>query len=351
MVANNTLDKLLNISIKREKRPYVKVIQAKPHTPVYMMHKFWARRPYNVFSELIAHYSEPNNIVLDPFCGGGVTIVQALSLKRRAIGVDLNPLATYVTEMEVKPLHVNKFWNGYKQLQLKIEKELLELYRTSCPKCNSSSAIFDWLEWEGEKPTRMKYECMKCGIGEKQAGEEDLLLSKKIDEDFEKIVLKKRLWYPRFMIPKGDKTEGIMKSGCTHFSQLFTRRNLLALSTLYKEISDVKDETNVKEFLQFSFSSSLKWASKQSHLRGNIVEGWAMHAYWLYPKTLEINVWNTFSRRCKAIARGKEYSNRKIGAFFKKAESFEDLVNEKATCLILTQSSANLPMSNEKVDL
>jgi len=350
-MVEKTLDKMLGLYAKRERRPYLKAIQAKPHTPVYMMHKFWARRPHNVFSELIAHYSEPNDIVLDPFCGGGVTVVEALRLRRRVIGVDLNPLATYITEMEVKPLDVDKFWRGYEQIKLKVEQELLKLYQTSCPKCHENSAIFDWLEWEGEKPTKMKYQCLKCGIGEKEAQKEDILLFQKIDGDFEKIISERKLWYPKAIIPRGDKTDGIIKSGCTHFWQLFTKRNLLALSILYKEIFNVNENADVRDFLYFAFSSSLKWASKQSHLRRKIVEGWAMHAYWLYPKTLEVNVWNTFTRRCKAIARGKKYSNKNVGTYFRKAESFEDLLNNKGTCLILTRSSVSLPIPNEKVDV
>jgi len=220
-MVEKTLDKMLDLHIRRKSKPYSKAIQAKPHTPVYMMHKFWARRPHNVFSELITHYSEPNDIILDPFCGGGVTIVEGLRLKRRVIGVDLNPLATYVTEMEVKPLDVNKFWDGYGQIKLKIEQELLGLYQTSCPKCHDKSAIFDWLEWREGKPIRMKYQCPKCGVSEKEAQEADFLLSKKIDENFEKIITEKELWYPKAVIPMGDKTGGIIKSGCTHFWQKF----------------------------------------------------------------------------------------------------------------------------------
>ena len=38
---------------------------AKPHTAVYKMHRYFARRPYTVFNELIRHYSNPGNIILD----------------------------------------------------------------------------------------------------------------------------------------------------------------------------------------------------------------------------------------------------------------------------------------------
>jgi len=348
MRVEETLDRLLNLGIKREKKPISKVVQAKPHSPVYMMHKFWARRPYNVFAELISHYTEPGDIILDPFCGGGVTVVESLRLRRKVVGVDVNPLATYITEMEVKPLNIESFWREFEKIKKKLEPDFSELYRTSCPLCNSK-AVFDWMEWEEDKPTKMKYVCPKCGAGVKEATQEDVEIAKKIEENFENFVLERQLWYPRAEIPRGDKTSGIINDGYRYFWQLFTKRNLLALSLLYREISAVSD-SEAGDFLKFAFSSSLKWASRQSHLRGNIVEGWAMHAYWIYPKTLEINVWNTFHRRVLAVARGKKYSNKHIGSYYKRAESFKDLLNNTATCLILTQSSTKLPIEDEAVD-
>lgn len=342
-------DRYIDESESRVNKPIAKVLQAKPHNPAYTMHKFWARRPHNVFAELIQHYSRPRDIILDPFCGGGVTVVEALRLRRKVVGIDVNPLATYVTEMEVRPLNIENFWRELNKIKREKEGEFSELYRTSCPKCGGK-AVFDWLEWIGDRPLRMKYNCPVCGAGEKQAGEDDAALARTIDQDFEKIVSKKQLWYPKSAIPKGDKTEEIIKKGYTHFWQLFTKRNLLALSLLYKEISAVKDP-EARDLLKFALSSSLKWASKMSHLRGKIVEGWAMHAYWIYQKTLEINVWNTFYRRCQAISRGKEYTNKTIGDYYRKASSFTDLLNNNATCLILTQSSTNLPIGDESVDV
>ena len=48
-------------------------IIAQAHTPMYLIHKYWARKPHNVVSEYIQHYSREGEIVLDPFGGSGVT--------------------------------------------------------------------------------------------------------------------------------------------------------------------------------------------------------------------------------------------------------------------------------------
>lgn len=330
---------------------FAKIVEAKPHSPVYTMHKYFARRPWNVFSELISHYSSPGNIVLDPFCGGGVTVVESLKLRRKAIGVDVNPLAAYVTEMECRPLLLHSFREAFSQVSKKAGPEISSLYRTKCAKCGSH-AIADWIEWDetSGQIVRLKYDCPKCGSsGEKAPAKHDLRLANEIGETFEDRVKQRNLWFPRTPIPNGDKTNSLLSQNVKFFHELFTKRNLLALSILFNAISGLENG-ETKDFLNFAFSSSLKWASRQSHLRGEIVEGWAMHAYWIYPKSLEINVWNTFKRRTAAIVRGKKYSNQHIGDFCKLAERFNDLVNGSATCLVLNKSSLNLPIPDNSVD-
>jgi len=49
-------------------------IVAAAHTPPYKIHKYFARRPYNVFEQLVQNFAAKGEIILDPFCGGGVTI-------------------------------------------------------------------------------------------------------------------------------------------------------------------------------------------------------------------------------------------------------------------------------------
>ena len=330
---------------------FSQVVEAKPHTPVYTMHKYFARRPWNVFNELISHYSTAGDIVLDPFCGGGVTVVESLKLRRKTVGVDANPLATYVTEMECKPLNLHFFQQALLDLSQKVELEISQLYRTKCARCGCE-AVADWIEWDEAtgRILRLKYNCQKCGTsGKRTPKPHDLKLAKQINENFAQNVRQRKLWYPKTRIPSGDKTNSLLSKNINFFHELFTKRNLLGLSILLAEINRVEDR-ECRDFLKFAFSSSLKWASKQSHLRGEIVEGWAMHAYWIYPKSLEINVWNTFRRRAQAILRGKKYSNEQIGKFFAPAGNFNELVTGNASCLVLNQNSTKLPFPENSVD-
>lgn len=52
----------------------------------------------------IVAFTEPGDTVLDPFMGGGTTVVEALALGRRCIGSDLNPLAKFVARAKTTPI-------------------------------------------------------------------------------------------------------------------------------------------------------------------------------------------------------------------------------------------------------
>jgi DNA modification methylase len=49
-------------------------------------------------------FSDPGAVVLDPFMGGGTSIIEATRLGRSAIGNDINALAVFVTQVKTTPL-------------------------------------------------------------------------------------------------------------------------------------------------------------------------------------------------------------------------------------------------------
>lgn len=61
--------------------------------------------------EVVLAHSNEDDYVLDPFMGGGTTIVEALANGRRAIGSDLNSLATFITRVKTTPLTASE-WEG-----------------------------------------------------------------------------------------------------------------------------------------------------------------------------------------------------------------------------------------------
>lgn len=76
-------------------------------------------------AHLIQALSKENETILDPFCGAGTSIIEALKLKRNAIGIDINPVGTFMAEAKAKimigkVLHINKLTDFNKYIESKI---------------------------------------------------------------------------------------------------------------------------------------------------------------------------------------------------------------------------------------
>ena len=55
------------------------------------------QKPENLLNRIISCSSNPGDLVLDPFCGSGTTIICANKLKRKWIGIDKNPQSIGIT--------------------------------------------------------------------------------------------------------------------------------------------------------------------------------------------------------------------------------------------------------------
>jgi len=64
--------------------------------------------PYFV-RHAIEEYTSPGDVVLDPFVGGGTSVVESLAAGRLAVGFDLNALAVFVAGVKTRPLSRNQW--------------------------------------------------------------------------------------------------------------------------------------------------------------------------------------------------------------------------------------------------
>lgn len=51
-----------------------------------------------------SRYTKPNDLAVDPFCGSGTVLLEALVAGRRAVGGDANPLARLISRVKVRPV-------------------------------------------------------------------------------------------------------------------------------------------------------------------------------------------------------------------------------------------------------
>ena len=69
-----------------------------------------------VANRILENYSQPGDTVCDIFCGSGTALVESKLLGRNAYGIDLNPLAVFLSEAKTKPLNPAKIMSEYTKL-------------------------------------------------------------------------------------------------------------------------------------------------------------------------------------------------------------------------------------------
>ena len=378
--------------------PLNQTLQSKPHSAVYRMHRYFARRPHSVFAELIDHYSDKDDVILDPFCGGGVTLVEAVLRGRRAIGVDINPLATFVTRMELEHIDLDALQESHSRVIGEFRQLNDSLFRTRCRKCGAD-AVALWFEYSAIAgcancgvrfsiasakkqsvgnwlcsncghaqgfspnantvfvPIAVSYQCNQCAIKEiADASDADRQVSEQMENELV-VAENEGLWVPNIAIPDGNmqRESALFKKGIRYFRQLFTSRHLLALGRLRQVI--LRQNSPLQDWLLFSFSSTLRYTNRMvtrnPDWRGDRPLEWAKPGYWLPSVHLEANVLEEFSRRCDAVWRGKrDYQSRQFCGQPACCNTPQELLERQGSGYhIATGSSTLIDAPDESVDV
>ena len=91
-------------------------------TAVYNMHTYWSKKPHDAIQQYIRHYTEPGDLVLDPFCGSGSTALAALMEGRKAIAIDRSPAATFITKNYCTPVDPDELQEAFEELKEKVKE-------------------------------------------------------------------------------------------------------------------------------------------------------------------------------------------------------------------------------------
>jgi hypothetical protein len=68
------------------------------------IHRYSGKFIPQIARQAIDICSRPGELVLDPYCGSGTTVLEAALTGRRALGVDLSPLAVLIARVKVTPV-------------------------------------------------------------------------------------------------------------------------------------------------------------------------------------------------------------------------------------------------------
>ena len=114
----------------------------------HSLHPYPAKFIPQIPNALIQELSSVGEIIADIFCGSGTTLLEALQLKRHALGIDANPLATLISKAKTTPLTALEF----KELvaHRSVCEELLEVTKVSTDDLFHSSRMFKSTCWRPE---------------------------------------------------------------------------------------------------------------------------------------------------------------------------------------------------------
>jgi putative DNA methylase len=381
-----------------------KGIEAKGHTPIYKMHRYFARRPHNVFKYLIEFYTKPGDLILDCFCGGGVTLFEGLALGRKVVAVDINPLATFITDCQATPVSIQEYRRVLAEVWDSLHQLTKRFYSTECRRCHRTADV-RWFELayrvkckECGKETLLsnqnkaqdrgssgRYVCQNCGSkfssvdaerkgyalvsvtyrcrcvkGRQKAApsESDIGLMTGFERDFDRLLKEYDLWYPKDKIPAGwdrQLEDGLNRKSVSSFSDLFTRRGLFLNAYLLKCINRYKNRVSPElyKFLVFTFSAIIRHTNSMTFSASSWMDGrpisWDKHAYWIPNQFVEVNPLEYLEKRRNAFVSGLRFQQSKLKNV-KRTEDFSSLERGEGSHVIWTRSSENLPIPDETVD-
>lgn len=254
------------------------------------LHKYWGKKPANIFSKCISFFSREGDLVLDPFCGSGVTVIESVIAKRKSIGFDLNPFAVFLTESLLIGNQCDGIDDAMSKLLTELTPELTRIYGTHCASCGTE-VVARSFGWQKSELKSVRYSCPAC---KKQ------MEHVPTDEDNVKAAIRHEVSCPDMKMHYGWEMQKLKRANIESFSDLFTSRNLFLLSRLWDLIIHI-DHDACRRFFQLTFTANLAQASRMIADYKDNAGGpsWKINCYWLPADWQELNVLHYFKNRLR----------------------------------------------------
>ena len=272
-----------------------RIVSGQRNTALYNAHSYHTKVPPEAITPFIKHFSRPGDVVLDPFCGTGMTGVAAQMSGRRAVLSDLSVVASHLAYNHTRPCDPKALQRAFDEIADDLDTEFREIYACAdgddrgyilytlwgrdaiCPHCQKNFSIWDSIDREtGRMPAvitcpKCKRETAKHGL--KYAGNRPVLLSYKrmsgqrverAPNALDLSIIQKQseltptAWYPEVEIDTTREMyirSALHLQGIERVADFYMPRNLRALSSLWARIQKVSDD-RVRSALMFAFTNT-----------------------------------------------------------------------------------------------
>lgn len=298
-------------------------------------HMYWGRKPFSGLQYILKNL-KPGEVLLDPFCGGGTSMITALVKGARVIGSDLNPMAVFLSKVLIQPVSLFSLQQIFETIRKTLAANILDRYTINCPECKKE-IFFDYLQWNRQNgkdvPEAVKLSCTYCGISGLYP-----LTKNEVHRQMKLSKTQSQFWFPKKPIRTQRKTH------VGYFHELFTGRNLSALSELFNAITEINSPRS-RQVLQYAFTAMLYSCSHMqmfSKKTPSSSRGWTAPRFYLPPTRMEKNVWQTFEVRFKNVLSCKAKLNSLLGAL-KVSDSLERFETSQDNVYIQQADCMSLP--------
>ena len=302
---------------------------AKTHTPEYLIHKYWARKPANILRHYIQNYFKKGDTLVDPFCGSGVFVAEAKKAGMKAFGYDINPTAYLISDVTANPPSTEEFRKAVNKLLDKAKLKYLKLYKltngnvirylvhevqTRCKNCNKTISFSNVIK------NGKAYLCPKCNTRlsfnfEQSAGTKIIKIYDRENNEYssaleiknQNIFLRKKYQNTRF---ENDLVENrrILAFPGMKVSDLFTPRAFYVISNLFEQANKISN-VQIRKAVFLYLTSGTAQLSRLIPYRNNLSTGgpaWTVPGFWIAPLHLETNPFIHLEARYKKMLKALE---------------------------------------------
>lgn len=324
-----------------DRPPVERLVPGSRNTALYNAHSYHTKVPPEAIRPFIEHFTRPGDVVLDPFCGSGMTGVAVAMAGRRAILNDLSTAAVHLAWNHTRPCDGDALAAAFQKVAETVQDDFARYYATRdengdpatirwtlwstrhlCPACSGGFLLWDTVDRKTGRLTRAT-QCPECGHradrrrftvtgsepalvaferadgsrGERAATRQDLgeamaLADERDSAPFPDVALgADREMYQRC---------ALHLQGVHSVRDMYTNRNRLALAKLWQAIGRERDE-RLRAALAFAFTNTA-WHGTRMR-RFNARGGHRPLTGTLYVPQLsaEVNVLQVMSRKIRQL--------------------------------------------------
>jgi 16S rRNA G966 N2-methylase RsmD len=150
-------------------------------TAIYDVHSYWSKKPHEAIRRYVRHYTQPGDLVLDPFCGSGGTGLAAALEDRASLLIDASPAACFIAAKSLGLFSCVDFGTALNRVTAAVTPQIDKLFRVSPSqvvravvyserfRCTKCFKIFQFIEAEAGSErsfrgrSKAKEGCPHCG--------------------------------------------------------------------------------------------------------------------------------------------------------------------------------------------